>query len=232
MSGEYWRHLITNLHPKAALAEAFRVLRTNIQFAALDKPLKTILITSAGPREGKSTTAANLGVAIAQSGRKVILLDGDLRRPSLHKFFRQARGVGLTSVLLGRTSMSEALVETGIDGLRLLPSGPVPPNPSEMLASQAFEKLLAELSDEAEYVLIDSPPSVAVADASLMAARADGTLLVVALGRVAKPMLTRAKEQLANAKANLLGTILTNVGPGTDYTYYYYYYYHYQDSNT
>ncbi|MGE5551908.1 MAG: CpsD/CapB family tyrosine-protein kinase [Bacteroidota bacterium] len=225
---EHWERLFTRLDPKSPMAEAFRVLRTNIQFAAVDNPLRTIMLTSAGPGEGKSTTLANLAVALAQSGARVIIVDGDLRRPTMHKFFRLSRGAGLSSVLLGRVKLEETLQETGVDGLQLLASGPVPPNPSEMLASSAFAALLEELKAKADYVLVDSPPVVAVADASILAARVDGVLLAIQLGQVAKPMAIRAKEQLANAKANLLGMVLTNVGTGSDYNYYYYYY-HYQE---
>ncbi len=226
---EHWERLFIRLNPKSPVAEAFRVLRANIQFAAVDKPLKSLALTSAGPAEGKSTIVANLGVALAQSGARVILVDGDLRRPTLHKFFRLARGAGLSSVLLGRAPLEEALQETGIDGLLLLASGPVPPNPSEMLASEALTNLLADLESRADYVLIDSPPAVAVADASILAAKVDGVLLAVQLGRVAKPMAIRAKEQLAAARANLLGMVLTGVGAGSDYSYYYHYYYQYQE---
>lgn len=226
---EHWQRLLTQLDPKSPMAEAFRVLRTNIQFASFDKPMRTISLTSAGPGEGKTTTVANLGVALAQSGARVIVVDGDLRRPALHKLFRLPRGAGLSSVLLGRAGLEEVLQDTGIEGLQLLASGPVPPNPSEMLASNAFNALLQQLTGRADYIVIDSPPVVAVADASIIAAKVDGVLLAVQLGVVAKPMAIRAKEQLATAKANLLGMVLTNVGAGSDYSYYYYYYYHYQD---
>ena len=220
---EYAGHLLTELEPKSPLAEAFRVLRTNIQFAAVDRPLRSLLITSAGPAEGKSTTLANLGVALAQSGARVIILDADLRRPTQHKIFNLSRGAGVSSVVLGRASLEEALQETGISGLRLLSSGPIPPNPSELLASQAFSSLLKEAEKEADYVLVDAPPVMAVADASIIAAQVDGVLLIVQLGVVARPMAVRAKEQLLAAKANLLGMVLTNAGVGGDYSYYYYY---------
>ncbi|NLG84812.1 MAG: CpsD/CapB family tyrosine-protein kinase, partial [Firmicutes bacterium] len=218
---EYERHLITDLEPKSPLAEAFRVLRTNIQFAAVDRPIRSLLITSAGPAEGKSTTLANLGVARAQSGARVIVLDADLRRPTQHKLFNLSRGAGVSSVVLGRARVEEALQETGIPGLRLLSSGPIPPNPSELLASQAFSSLLKELKEKTDYLLIDSPPVMAVADASIVAGQVDGVLLVIQLGMVARPMAVRAKEQLLAAKANLLGMVLTNAGMDRDYSYYY-----------
>ena len=220
---EYEGHLFTEYDPKSPIAEAFRVLRANIQFAAVDRPIRSLLITSAGPAEGKSTTLANLGVALAQSGARVIILDADLRRPTQHKFFNLSRGAGVSSVVLGRASLEEALQETGISGLRLLSSGPIPPNPSELLASQAFSSLLKEAEKEADYVLVDAPPVMAVADASIIAAQVDGVLLIVQLGVVARPMAVRAKEQLLAAKANLLGMVLTNAGVGGDYSYYYYY---------
>ncbi|MGE5528845.1 MAG: CpsD/CapB family tyrosine-protein kinase [Patescibacteria group bacterium] len=227
---EQWERVFTQLNPKSPIAEAFRVLRTNIQFAGVDKPLKAISLTSAGPGEGKTTTLANLAVALAQSGAKVILVDGDLRRPAMHKFFRLSRRTGLSSVIMGRAKPAEALQATDVPGLSLLSSGPVPPNPSELLGSEAFTALLGELKASADHVLVDSPPVVAVADASIIAAKVDGTLLVVRLGATARPMALRAREQLVTAKANLLGMVLTDVGAGTDYNYYYHYYYHYRDS--
>lgn len=225
---EQWQQLFTHLHPKSPLAEAFRVLRSNIQFAAVDRPLRSIMITSAGPGEGKSTTLANLGVALAQSGARVALVDADLRRPRLHGFFRLGRGMGLSTVVLGRQKLGEALQETQIENLRLLAAGPLPPNPSELLASESFVQVLGELGAEHDYVLVDAPPVIAVADASIIAARVDGVLLVVQLGRVPKPMALRAKEQLRNARANLLGVVLTGVSAERDYDYYHQYY-HYQE---
>ena len=222
---EHWERLCTHLDPKSPLAEAFRVLRSNIQFASVDQPLPAIMVTSAGPCEGKSTTLANLGVALAQSGVKVLLIDADLRRPTLHKFFRLGRGSGLSSVILGRAGLEETLQQTHLDGLRLLPAGPIPPNPSELLASQAFTAVLEKARELADYILVDAPPVIAVADASIIAARVDGVLLVVQLGITAKPMAVRAKEQLLAAKANLLGMVLTNVEAGSDYDKSYYYYY-------
>ncbi len=226
---EQWQRVFTHLDPKSPLAESFRVLRSNIQFASFDKPLRTLMVTSSGPGGGKSTTVANLGVTLAQSGSRVVMVDGDMRRPTLHKFFRLSRGAGLSSVILGRAQLAEVLQETEVEDLRILASGPVPPNPSEMLASQAFTKVLADLKAEADYILVDAPPVLVVADASLIAAKVDGVLLVCKLGVVAKPMALRAKEQLANAKANLLGLVLTNVNAGNDYSYYHYYYSHYAE---
>jgi len=220
---EPWQRLITSLSPKSSLAEAFRILRTNTQFAAVGKPLQTILVTSAGSLEGKSTTVANLGVALAQSGAKVILVDADLRRPSLHQFFRLQKGSGLTTVLMGR-DLDRALEETGIEGLRLLTSGPIPPNPSEMLGSPAFANLIEALRARADYVILDSPPAIAVTDANIIASMADGTLLVVEIGKTARQFAVRTKEQLAQSKANIIGVVLTNVSKTAEYNYYYYYY--------
>lgn len=228
---EHWERLFVKLDPKSPMAEAFRVLRTNIQFAAVDRPLRAITITSPGPGEGKSTTLANLGVALAQSGARTILVDGDMRRPTLHKFFRLGRGQGLSTVLAGRAEAEGALQETGIEGLRLLTAGPSPPNPAEMLGSSALAGLLDRLKAAADYVLIDAPPVVAVSDASLLAAKADGVLLAVRLGATARPMAVQAKEQLEAAKVNLLGMILTNVGAGADQHLYHYYYHRYEEDD-
>lgn len=216
---------ITNLDPKSPVAEAYRMLRSNIQFAGIDRELKTLLITSAGPEEGKSTTLYNLGVVMAQSGKKTILVGCDMRKPTLHRICGGHNRVGITTVLLGEMSVDEAIQKTDVPGLSLLNSGPVPPNPSELAGSAGMEHLLDELKGRADIVLVDSPPVIAVADAVILAAKVDGVILVVNAGHTQYQAAKDAKTALDNAKANVIGAVLNNVQVSKGNYYYYYYYY-------
>ena len=216
--------LITFHTPKSPIAEAYRVLRTNIQFSSLDKPIKSLLVTSAGPSEGKSLTVSNLGVAFAQSGLKVLIIDCDMRKPKQHKHFEVNNGNGLSNILIGELSLSDGLHDVGIEGLKLIPTGPIPPNPAELLGSQRMKDFIAELYGMFDIILVDTPPVVPVTDAALMAANVDGVLLVVASGEAKIEMTQKAKELLLNVNARIIGTILNMVDvEGEDYYYYYYY---------
>jgi succinoglycan biosynthesis transport protein ExoP len=210
-------------HP---VAEAYRMLRTNVQFSTLEKPAQTLLVTSANPGEGKTTTVANLALVMAQTGKRVIAVDSDLRRPTLHRFFGVGNGTGLTTLLLsGEPELDGCLKPTTFDNLWVLPSGPQPPNPSELLGSRRLESVLQTLKQSADVIVMDSPPALAVADASILASRVDGTLLVVDSGRTRAGSLERAKEALGRAKTNLLGAVLNKLTDrGRDYYYYRYYY--------
>lgn len=217
--------LVTALAPRSPAAEAYRMLRTNLQFMGVDRPVRSLVVTSAAPEEGKSLTAANLAVAFAQAGQRVVLVDADLRRPTLHRTFglgRLAWG-GLTSVLAGALDLQSALTDTGIDGLRVLPSGPIPPNPAEMLGSQRMQALMAALDEHFDLAIYDTPPVLAVADASILAPAVDGTLLVVRAHRIGHPQARRAKEALEAVKARVLGVVLDGVPTGRRGDYYYYY---------
>lgn len=195
---------------RTAPAEAYRVLRTNLQFSTFDA--QALLVSSAGPREGKTTTTANLAVAIAQTGQRVIVVDADLRRPALHKIFGLGNGAGLTSALLAQTpDPARFLQPTRYENLSLLASGPQPPNPSELLSSHRMEAVVAALRKEAEVLLFDSPPLLAIADASILAAKVDGTILVVDAGRTRAPALQRASEALERTKTRVLGVILNKL---------------------
>lgn len=198
--------LVTYLYPRSPAAEAYRQLRTNIQFRSLDRPLRTLLVTSTGPDEGKSTTLANLAVTLAQAGSQVVLVDCDLRRSTLHKLFDTPQSPGLTNVLLEGGEFP--FQETGIEGLRLLPSGPLPPNPSELLGSQRMREAIERLKEHADYVLFDSPPVVAVTDAAVLATRMDGVLLVVRAGVTRRELARRAKAHLEQVNAPLIGVVL------------------------
>ncbi|WP_066633844.1 CpsD/CapB family tyrosine-protein kinase [Desulfolucanica intricata] len=216
--------LITLHDPKSPAAEAYRILRTNIQFSSLDKPIKKLLVTSAGPHEGKSLTVSNLGIAFAQTGLRVLILDCDLRKPMQHKSFEVFNTKGLTNILLGEISIEDSLQDVGVDSLKLITTGPIPPNPSELLGSRRMKVFLDELSDLFDIVLVDTPPVVAVTDAALMAANVDGVLLVVASGATKIEMTQRAKELLLNVNARIIGTVLNMIEVESDSYYYYYYY--------
>ena len=205
-------------------AEAYRVLRTNLQFAAVERPLKTLLITSPAPSEGKSLTAANLAVALAQSGQRVVLADTDLHRPRLHRVFGLRNNVGVTTALIAETldGLDEFLQDTGLPGLRLLTSGPLPPNPAELLGSARMRNLLADLHAQADVVVLDSPPVTVLSDAAVLAAQADGVLMVLDAGRTRREVARRALAALGSVHARVIGVLLNRM-PIKGLGYYYYY---------
>jgi tyrosine-protein kinase Etk/Wzc len=220
--------MVTHFEPKSPVSEAYRTFRTNIQFARFEHPLKTLLVTSAGPGEGKSTTVANLAITMAQMGTKTLLVDADLRRPVLHSIFEQEKNLGLTNVLLGNTHVDDAIHELGVKNLSLLCCGTLPPNPSELLGSEAMKKLVEQLKEKYDIILFDSPPVVAVTDAAVLSAQIDGVILVISSGETTRNAEIRAKTLLNNVRAQILGAVLNNVKMAGRYgSYYYYYYYHY-----
>jgi capsular exopolysaccharide synthesis family protein len=221
-------NLVAGSESRRHFSEAYRVLRTNVQFSTIDKPGQTLLITSANPREGKSTTAANLALVTAQAGKKVVLVDSDLRRPSIHRFFGLSNGQGLTNLLLSpQSGINGCAQRTRFENLAVVTSGPLPPNPSELLASRRLDSVLDALKAQADVVIIDSPPILAVADASILASKVDGTMLVVDSSKTRAQALRRAKEALLKSKTHLLGAVLNKVrrrgGGGGNYYYYHYY---------
>jgi len=225
--------LITVRHPKSPISEAYRVMRTNLQFSAVDHPLKSLVVTSPNPIEGKSTTLANLGVVMAQAGKSVVLVDSDLRRPMLHKIFQVSNKEGLTTVLLEEEPLLDGrLQETGIENLRLLTSGPLPPNPSELLGSQRMRTLIERLEVEADVVVFDTPPALPVTDAVVLATQTDGVLLVADAGKTRRSAALGAVENMRQVGANVLGAVLNRLSPRrSGGYYYYYYYYHYAEDN-
>lgn len=224
--------LITVRHPKSPISEAYRVMRTNLQFSSLDQSLKSLVITSPSPMEGKSTTMANLGVVMAQAGRSVILVDSDLRRPMLHKIFELPNKEGLTSALLQDESMLDGhFQETGIDNLRVLTSGPLPPNPSELLGSQRMQLLIEQLEKEADIVLFDTPPALPVTDAAVLATQADGVLMVADVGKTRRTAARQAVDSLRKVGVNLLGFAVNRLPLRGSAGYYYYYQYYYSGDN-
>jgi capsular exopolysaccharide synthesis family protein len=214
--------LVTVTAPRSPVSEAYRTLRTNLEFSSLDKPLKTLVVTSPGPEEGKSTTLANLAVTMAQAEKQVILVDCDLRRPSQHEIFGQSNDVGLTTMVVDEKAMSQPpLLEIGVPGLLLLPSGPLPPNPSELVGSRRMQEIIASLSERADVVLFDAPPIIAVTDAAVLASRVDGVLLVVKAGGTKRDHAQKAKALLEKVNAHLVGAVLNNVKLDTSYYSYY-----------
>ena len=217
--------LVSLNEPSSPAAEAYRSLRTSVQFLGLDRPLQIIEVTSASPGEGKTTTLANLGVALARAGQQVIVVCCDLRKPRLHEFFGLSNAVGFTSVLVGDAGLSSALQKVpGMDRLRVLASGPIPPNPSELLASDRAGELLTVLAQQADVVLIDAPPVLPVTDAAVLANRVDATLLVVTANQTTQKHVARAAEILGQVDAPLVGTVLNGVDTEGGYGYEYGYY--------
>jgi len=203
--------LITIANPQSNSSEAYRKLRTNIQFSSIDSQIRTIMIASAVSGEGKTTTIGNLAVAYAQEGKKVLLMDTDLRKPAIHRMFNVPNHIGLTSVLSSQYKVTEVLRETGVEGLHVLTSGPVPPNPSEMIGSRKMHALLEDLKEEYDVILFDTPPVLAVSDALIISSLADGVILVVSAGKVKKDLVKKAKAHLEHVNARILGAALNNV---------------------
>jgi len=217
-------HVVTSTRNHSPAAEAYRLIRTNLEFASVDRDLSTILVTSANAGEGKTTTTVNMAAILAKADRKVIVVDADLRRPSLHKVFEVNNRMGLSSLLLNPDiSPQDYLRATGMPGLSVLPSGPIPPNPSELLASPRLSIILERLSDLADVVIIDSSPVLMVADPVIVASKVDGTVLVVDSSKTRGDVLGRATDQLAKSGTLMLGAVLNKL-PRRAGNYYYYYY--------
>jgi len=214
--------LITLTDPRSPVSEAFRTLRTNLEFSSLDNPIRTLLVTSPGPGEGKSTTLANLAVTAAQAEKRVYLVDCDLRRPTLHELFGVPNEVGLTNMIRDEALRDNPpLQETRAPGLWLIPSGPLPPNPSELLGSKRMEEVIARLKEQADLVLFDAPPSNIVTDAAVLASKVDGVLLVFSAGRTKREHAQRAKALMEKVNARLVGVVLNNVRTDTQLQGYY-----------
>lgn len=217
------RKLITNLDPKSYISEQYRTIRTSIEFKMSDQGLKTFIITSPEAGAGKSTTSANLAVSFAQQGKKVLLIDADLRKPTVQRSFRLPNHKGLTNLLTQSLPLEEVLQTTEIsETLKLISSGPVPPNPSELLGSAAMKKLLEAVEEQFDTILIDTPPVNVVTDAHILSRMTDGTIIVAFSGQTKKEDLIKIKKSFEKINANLIGVVLH--GLDTKESAYYYYY--------
>jgi len=239
--------LISHFAPKSNLAESYRTVRTNVNFASLEKGIQSIVLTSSSPQEGKTSTIVNLAITMAQSGRKVLLVEGDLRKPVIAKMFGLPSSEGLTDaihadfewkkcvrtiadMMAGKMTVDEILKTPGIDNLNLLPAGTIPPNPAELISSQYVNDLISEAKKEYDYVFIDAPPLLSAADAAVLSSKADGVVMVYRVGKIPRGALKRAKSQLEHVKANVIGVVLNGLRAElstdySDYRYRSYYYY-------
>lgn len=203
--------LITLTDPRSAAAEAYRSLYINLSFSSQEKPLRRLLISAAGPEGSNSLVLANLAVVAAQMGQRVLVVDADLRQPQQHELFGLRNERGLTTLVAGKEAAAAALqAATGIEGLGVLTSGPLPTSPSQVLANRRFDELLAELAEQVDLILLDAPPITAVADASVLAAKADGVLLVLNAGQSKRDEARQAKETLEKINAHVVGVVLNN----------------------
>ncbi|WP_214766964.1 MULTISPECIES: CpsD/CapB family tyrosine-protein kinase [unclassified Exiguobacterium] len=219
------RNLITITQPKSPIAEQYRTIRTNIEFMAVDKEIQVILITSATQSEGKSTTSSNLAVAYAQQGKKVLIIDTDMRRPTVHYTFKVANGLGLSSLLTRQAELEKAVLPTKVDNLSILTAGPIPPNPAELLSSRSMENLMLQLREEYDVIILDAPPLLQVADSRITSKLTDGVVLVVGCTTSDRQRVLKAKEQLELAEAKILGVVLNRRELTDDSAYQYYYSY-------
>ncbi|MGL5820926.1 MAG: CpsD/CapB family tyrosine-protein kinase [Sarcina sp.] len=212
---------VLDKEPKSIAAEAYRILRTNIEYSSYDKKIQTIVVTSSQPAEGKSTTAGNLGLAFSEYGKRTIIIDCDLRRPSIHKKMLISNEAGLSEIILG-IKKAEDCIQSFNGKIDVITAGKIPPNPSELLGSKRMLNFLKALKEIYDYIIIDAPPILAVTDAQILAANVDGVVLVVKYGKTKKDSVLEAKKQLDKVKANIIGSVITQVESGQDEYYYYY----------
>lgn len=218
-----FNEMISIKNPKSAAAEAFRTLRTNIQFSSLDEELKTIVVTSTQPGEGKSTVISNLAVTMAQAGKKVLLMDCDLRKPTIHKNLGISNQDGLTSLLSKEKGLDEVIKASNIPNFYVLTSGPIPPNPAELLGSKKLRALIRELGEVFDLILLDAPPVLAVTDAQVLSTFCSGVVFVAGYGEAEKHAVVRAKELIDKVGGKILGVVINKV-PSKSKSYYYYSY--------
>lgn len=213
--------LIMDVNPSSIISEAYRNLKTSIQFSKWNDKLQVIAVASTMSGEGKTTTISNLAVSYAQEGKKVVLVDADLRRPSIHRGFALSNKVGLSNLLANQCTLDEVVRPTYIEHLAVIPSGPVPPNPGELLSSNQLNRMLDDLRESYDIILFDTPPLLAVADGVIVAALCDGVVLVVQVGKVKRQLIKKAKARLEHVNAQILGVVLNNQRKSkADYQYY------------
>lgn len=215
--------LVSLVDPSSPVSEQYRTIRTNLQFASsADQQVQTLVVTSSGPSEGKSLTSANLAIVFAQTGQNVLLVDADMRKPTIHKTFQLSNEAGLSTVLSTGVSPEETAQKTVVENLSILTSGPKPPNPSELLGSEKMNQIMGEARDLFDIVIFDMPPVVTVTDAQIMSSKVDGTLLVARENWTRKDALNQAKESLDLVQARILGVIYNGTKQDKDKAYYYY----------
>ncbi len=219
--------LITFGHPKSILSEAYRNIRTSILLSFSEKPPKKIVITSPNPSEGKTTTVINTAIALSQTGAKVLIIDGDMRHPRVHKIFSEENGAGLSNFLSGNAPLDAIIKKTEVPNLYFIPSGPIPPNPSELIGSNLFKEMIKALGSRFDHVVLDSPPALGFADSVILSTTVDGVILVVLGGKTPRETLQRAKEVLQQVNAKILGVVINRVDIQRGEYGYYYYRYHY-----
>ena len=222
--------MITRRNPRSPISEAFRTVRTNVQFSSIDRDVKKILVTSSKPGEGKSTVISNLAIAVALSGKKVILIDMDFRKPKINKYFGLSNEMGLTNILAGQWMTSDIVKSTDTPNLSVLTTGPKPPNPAEIMGSKRMGEFLAEVEKSYDYVLVDSPPVLAVTDAAVLSTKMDGTIVVVESGKTETGHAMEALRNLQNVDAKIIGVILNKVKADGSRKYGYYYSSYYEET--
>ena len=210
-------------NPTSQLAEAYRGLRTSLEYSSVDKKLKTLVVTSSNPGEGKSTVSSNLAFILSQGGKKVIVVDADLRKPTIHKKFRIDNREGLTEVLIGKRTLKDVCKKVEKD-VYVITAGKKTPNPAEMVSSKAMEELIEGLSKEYDYVIIDTPPVRNINDGVILSAKVDGVILVVRSGKTKSVDVIKGYRELEKVKANIIGSVLNAVDMKRNGYYYYYYY--------
>ena len=210
-------------NPTSQLAEAYRGLRTSLEYSSVDKKLKTLVVTSSNPGEGKSTVSTNLAFILSQGGKRVIVIDADLRKPTVHKKLRIDNREGLTEILIGKKSINEVCKKVE-EGVYVITAGKKTPNPAEMVSSKAMEELIEILSKSYDYVIIDTPPVRNINDGVILAAKVDGVILVVRSGKTKSVDVVKGYRELEKVKANIVGSVLNAVDMKRSGYYYYYYY--------
>lgn len=217
------RKLVARIKPNSVISEQYRTIRTTINFSLPGNEMKTLLFTSASKEEGKSTTSANMAVVFAESGKKVLLVDADMRKPTLHHTFHLNNHIGLSNLLIGKGELEQSVRDSGISGLELLTSGQIPHNPAELLDSPMLDRLVAEMKERYDLIIFDSPPILSVTDSKILANKCDGTVLVVNTGKTEKQSAIKARDSLATSKAYIVGVVMNNYKLGKDHYYSYEY---------
>ncbi|WP_172371572.1 CpsD/CapB family tyrosine-protein kinase [Sporosarcina jiandibaonis] len=216
------RKLVTSANPKSVVSEQFRTLRTNINFSMPDKELQTILYTSASPGEGKSTVAANTAVVFAQEGKRVLLIDADMRKPTVHYTFHMTNTIGLSNLLTRQATLEEVMKTSDMENLKVITCGPIPPNPAELIGSRTMDKVMEEMKSQFDIIIFDAPPVLSVTDGQVLSNKCEGTVLVMSAGQTEKESVVKAKEALVSSQANIIGAVLNNFKLEKDHYYQYY----------